>query len=180
VPRVTGSGLNDAVARFKHDPGVIIQFQNHVAEYDDIEIDRPPSDRRVCGHDAEVETPCDLRIFGRQPRKIPPRPRWRAGWEGGRISTDQRPALHLGGEQMLAYLRSCTHLSILLRRASLGFLQQHWQFCASGEMINPAGAAKTPLHEMDLVVRELSGWCPRSGMASTIQDFPRLTVDPAG
>lgn len=67
------------------------------------------SKRRVRRESVQVQTLCDLRVFGKQARKIPPRPRRGAVWEDGRISPNQRPPFHLGSEQSLANLWSCTH-----------------------------------------------------------------------
>src|ERR1700722_2135842 len=46
--------------------------------------------------------------------------------------------------------------ALLATELGTQFLQQTWKFRVSDQMTNPAGLAKTLLHEMDLIVRELS------------------------
>jgi hypothetical protein len=49
-------------------------------------------------------------VPGKQPRKVPPRPRWRARRINKRVLPNHRPAFQFSGDQYFSNLRSCVHL----------------------------------------------------------------------
>jgi hypothetical protein len=68
--------------------------------------------RRIRRQRSQTQTLGDVRILGKQPREISPCPRGRAVRIGRGIHSDQRPSLHLFGEQMLAEFRVCVQFAI--------------------------------------------------------------------
>jgi hypothetical protein len=130
------------------------------------------SQRRVRRKNGHAEAVCGLRVPGKQPRKVSPRPCGRARRINKRVLPNHCPALQFSGDQDFSNFWSCMHVFY--------FLQQNWlracscddltsAWLASGlifsaaiaisfvrQIDRPSGIATTLFYEKDLEVRELA------------------------